>query len=93
MAVRLRIVNAIARLVALIEKRSYYYEEIEVKRWILGDGGKAGNCEGCEGNADLGWIDMDALFDEGDEAVDEPPLHPHCTCEVEYATKRKRVYV
>jgi len=68
----------------------YYYDEVTVKRWILGDGGVAGNCELCVENSEDGDIDMDDLFSSGD---DEPPAHPHCTCQVEYRDTRKRVYV
>ncbi len=72
----------------------YYYDIEEVKRWILGPGGVSGvNCEGCEGNAELGWIGMDELFTEAAEDVDEPPAHPNCECTVEYRSKRVRVYV
>lgn len=87
------ITEAADALCELLEKRGEYtYEEIEVKRLILGDGGESGNCEYCEEAADEGWIDMDGVFEGpmGDE--DEPPLHPNCTCSVEYATKRRRVY-
>ncbi len=69
--------------------RSYYYDEINVKRFIP----DADACEICEDAADLGWIDDDATYEGvfGDE--DGPPLHPHCGCELEFKTKRKRVYV
>ena len=73
--------------------KSYYYDEVEEKRWVLGDGGKAGNCEQCEEAADLGWVDMDYtydMFDMGD--VDEPPGHPNDTCSIEQRTRRTRVY-
>lgn len=80
--------------VALAEllEANYTYEEVTVKRWVLGDGGKAGNCETCNDNADLGWIDMDDIFESVDGDVDEPPAHPNCTCTVEFKDTRKRVY-
>jgi len=70
----------------------YTYDEQEVKRLILGDGGASGNCDYCEDAADRGWIDMDDVFEGPDGDVDEPPIHPHCTCEVEQKTRRVRVY-
>ena len=74
------------------EKGEYTYDEVEQKRLILGDGGKSGNCEYCEAAAELGWIDMDQVFEGpmGDE--DESPLHPNCDCTVEFKTRRVRVY-
>src|SRR6266702_6938942 len=47
----------------------YYYEDITLKRWILGDGGRAGNCEICVDNADRGWIDMDDVWDSIDGSI------------------------
>lgn len=76
-------------------KRSYYMEPVTVKRWVLGDGGKSGeNCETCQENADLGWIDMDATFlsTEGGD-IDDVPAHPNDTCSVEYKDTSRRVYV
>lgn len=72
--------------------KSYYYDEREVKRWMLDDGGKSGNCDVCEDNADRGWIDMDDVFDGTDGDVDEAPAHPNCDCSVENKTQRYRVY-
>jgi len=78
----------------LLEARGkYYYEMVGVKRWILGDGGKSGNCEYCEDNEALGWIDQDAVFDSPFGEIDDSPAHPHCDCYVEYGEKRRRVYV
>ena len=91
--------GALNDLAALIEKSnkagSYYYEDVTVKSWILGPGGRAGNCEGCIENADAGEIDEDDFFpsEEGMGPVDEPPLHPNCSCMVEYRDTRRRVYV
>ena len=74
---------------------SYYYEDIVLKSWILGPGGRNGNCEGCIENADAGEIEEDDFFpsEEGDGPVDEPPLHPNCSCTVIYRDTRRRVYV
>jgi hypothetical protein len=72
------------------KRRLYYYDEVTVKSWVLGDGGRSGNCPVCVENADEGEIDMDGLFPSGDA---EPPAHPNCTCTVEYRDTRKRVYV
>ncbi len=85
-----------AALVLLIQeaKGEYYYDEVSVKRWVLGPGGASGNCEVCNDNADAGWIDMDDIFtDTEDDGIDEPPAHPNCECEIEYKDKRVRVYV
>lgn len=68
---------------------SYYYDVEGVKRWVLGDGGASGNCDLCEENADAGWIPEDEPYPN----ADEPPQHPHCTCEEETKEKRVRVYV
>jgi phosphohistidine phosphatase len=73
-------------------KGEYYYEEVPKKRLILGDGGKSGNCDFCEDAGDLGWIDMDDVFEGPDGDMDEPPLHPNCTCQLEQADRRVRVY-
>lgn len=94
---------ALAELADVIEKAakpsnaagSYYYEDVVVKRWHLGSGGRAGNCERCIENADAGEIAEDDFFpaDGAWGYVDEPPLHPHCDCWVTYRDTRKRVYV
>lgn len=75
------------------KKRSYYYDTRNVKRWVLGDGGVSGNCDICEGNADLGDIDDDAMFLSAFGDIDDGEAHPNCTCTVEYREKRVRVYV
>lgn len=83
-------------LAGLLEARGEYtYEDVTVKRWILGPGGRSGNCEGCIENADEGEIEESEFFpaDAGLGPVDEPPLHPHCSCFVEYRDTRRRVYV
>lgn len=74
-------------------KGKYYYELVGVKRWNLGDGGKSGNCEVCEDNADRGWIDQDEVFESVFGDTDAEPAHPNCTCWVEFGEKRRRVYV
>jgi len=92
------LIEAAHDLAVLIEaprkkSRQYYYDEVEQKRWILGDGGRSGNCEICVDNSDRGWIDMDDTYESVFGDVDEAPAHPNCTCEVEFKTRRKRVYV
>lgn len=85
-----------ALVLAMQEARGeYFYEEVTVKRWILGSGGRSGNCETCIDNADRGWIDMDDIFDseQFEDGVDEPPAHFNCDCEIEWKDTRKRVYV
>lgn len=74
---------------------TYYYEDVVLKRWHLGAGGRSGNCERCIENADAGEIEEDEFFpaDGAWGYVDEPPLHPHCDCWVTYRDTRKRVYV
>lgn len=69
----------------------YVYDTVEEKRLVLGDGGRSGNCEYCVDAADRGWIGDEDVFEGpmGDE--DGPPLHPHCTCTLEYRTRRFRV--
>ncbi len=75
-------------------KGSYYYETENVKRWVLGDGGATGNCEVCEGNADMDWILDDETFEDTEGGdIDGPPAHPHDTCDLEYSERRHRVYV
>lgn len=87
-----RVIAASVAVIALLAeaKGEYYYDEVEQKRLVLGDGN---NCDYCEEAAELGWIDMDGVFEGpmGDE--DESPLHPNCSCTIEQETKRKRVYV
>jgi hypothetical protein len=87
-------INALADL---LEKKSnkagsYYYEDVTVKRWLLGPGGVSGNCEGCIENAEAGEIEESEFF-PAEPAVDEPPLHPNCSCEIEYRDTRRRIYV
>ncbi len=84
-------VCAIEGVIAALEAE-YYYEEIEEKRWVLGSGGTAGNCEYCDGNEEMGWIGDDEVFDSYDGDIDGPPAHPNCDCELEYRTRRQRVY-
>ncbi len=88
------VIDAALQLAELFEaKGEYYYEEQEMKRWILGDGGRSGNCDVCVDNADMGWIDMDDVFvDSSGDPIDEAPAHPNCTCGTEFKTRRKRVY-
>ena len=85
-------------IIRLDEKgRAYYMDEVEEKRWVLGDGGKGGNCDECEeaaeeGDKEDGWVDMDFTYGMFDAPVDGPPGHPNDTCELEYRTRRVRVY-
>lgn len=68
---------------------SYYMDTREVKRWVLGDGGKSGNCDLCEENAEAGWIPVEENYPN----TDEPPAHENCTCTEETKEVRYRVYV
>lgn len=77
------------RPVLVDEAGEYTYDEVEQKRWVLGDGGASGeNCEDCEEAADMGWIDMDDVFPND---MDDAPMHPNCDCSVEQKTRRVRV--
>ena len=49
------------------------------KEWILGSGGKAGNCQLCKKNANAGVIPIDQEFPSG---VMTTLQHPGCTCAV-----------
>lgn len=88
-------VAALVALHSLYEAAGeYYYDTENVKRWVLGSGGRSGNCETCVENADMGWIPDDEVFlASGGGDLDEPPAHPNCDCTVEYKEKRVRVYV
>jgi phosphohistidine phosphatase len=80
-------------LAELLEARgAYYYEEVTLKRWVLGPGGRSGNCEDCIENSDEGEIEESDFFPGGDEPVDEPPQHPNCECSVVYRDTVRRVY-
>lgn len=92
-------VDPVNHLAELLERNSnkagsYYYEDVTVKRWILGSGGMSGNCEDCIENSAAGDIEESEFFPAygSDGPVDEPPLHPHCDCTVEYRDTRRRVY-
>lgn len=76
-------------LAELIEAAQYTYEIVEQKRWVA----DATACEICQENEDLGWIDMDDVFVGVFGLIDDAPAHPACKCEVEQATRRRRVYV
>jgi len=67
-------------------KGEYYYELEPYKRWVLGDGGRAGNCDLCVENADEGWIPEESTWPNADDV----PCHPNCTCEVERKERRVR---
>lgn len=99
MSAEVELLEAIEELAELLErgnrKGSYYYEDVVVKRWVLGSGGRSGNCESCVENADAGWIEEDDVFPADGQFgyVDEPPLHSSCTCGIEWKDTRRRVYV
>ena len=90
-------INALAEL---LEKKSnkagsFYYEDVTVKRWLLGTGGASGNCESCLENSEAGEIEESEPFPAYSQygPVVEPPAHDHCDCTVEYRDTRRRVYV
>jgi hypothetical protein len=87
--------NALCDLLEATAAGTFYMEDATVKAWILGPGGRTGNCEDCIENADAGEIEESEFFPAygPDGPVDEPPLHPFCTCYVEYRDTRRRVYV
>jgi len=91
-----RLIGALLALVEATKRKSrtYYYDSVNQKRWILDGGGKSGNCEECEENADAGWIGDDETFiDSEGNPIDAPPAHPNCQCELEFKERRVRVYV
>jgi hypothetical protein len=47
------------------------------KEWILGSGGKEGNCEDCRRNADAGAIPVGQDF-----PISQYEIHPNCTCAI-----------
>ena len=73
--------------------REYYMEEDLQKRWILGPGGREGNCDECVDAEDMGWVDADEVYEGPMGPVFEPPMHPHCECEIETKMRKHRVYV
>lgn len=88
------LIEAANAAAAILEARGeYVYEEITLKRWNLGPGGKEGNCEDCIENSEAGWIEESEPFPADGQygVVDEPPLHDHCECEAEYRDTRRRV--
>ena len=91
-----RLIGALLALVEATKRKSrtYYYDTVNQKRWILDGGGKSGNYKTCIDNEEMGWIGDDEVFfnSEGDP-IDSPPAHPNCECELEYREKRARVYV
>jgi len=88
------LLKALSGLFSLSEAAGeYYYDTENVKRWVLGSGGRSGNCEICVDNADRGWISDDDIFDGVSGDIDGPPAHPNCSCELEFKEKRVRVYV
>lgn len=89
-----QLVRSLGALALLLEAAGdYTYTTENVKRWVLGGGGKSGvNCELCEENADRGWVPDDDVFEGVFGDVDGPPAHPGCSCSLEYKEKRVRVY-
>lgn len=85
------IIDALRRLIALLERRGdYVYEERNVKRWLA----EPDSCEVCEDNEAMGWIPDEQVFDsEQFGFIDAPPAHFHCRCVLQYGLKRKRVYL
>lgn len=82
--------------IALLEAPGEYtYEDVTLKRWELGPGGRTGNCDGCVENADSGELEESEFFPAPGPFgyVDEPPLHPSCLCFVTYRDTRRRVAV
>lgn len=68
------------------------YQDAEIfKKWILGSGGKAGNCSICIDNADRGWVPDDEMYEGVFGEVEEPGSHPNCTCGIKRKTKIIRV--
>lgn len=47
------------------------------KQWILGSGGKEGNCPDCRANAAAGIIPVDQEF-----PIPQYDIHPGCTCSI-----------
>lgn len=86
------LLDAIDDACDLLEAGEYTYDTVEEKRLVLGSGGVSGNCEYCVDASERGWISDDDVYEGpmGDE--DGPPLHPSCGCELEYRTRRFRVY-
>lgn len=77
-----------ARILLALLEANYSYEEIDVKRWVA----DADACDLCADNEDLGWIEDSEVFEGVFGDVDGPPAHPNCLCDLEYGTKRHRVY-
>ncbi len=55
------------------------------KRWILGSGGKEGNCPDCRSNAAAGVIPVDEDF-----PIPQDEIHPGCTCGIAPAMLPKK---
>lgn len=85
------LIDSANALAALIEA-NYTYDTINEKRWILGDGGRSGNCEWCVDASDMGWIPDEDVYDTPMGDADGPPAHKNCDCTLEYRERRYRVY-
>ncbi len=61
------------------------------KEWVLGSGGRGGNCEDCKANTAVGVISVDEEF-----PTPQYDIHPGCTCHppetVIWANDIKRIY-
>lgn len=64
---------------ALFHAAQDRYEKMGVtgKKWILGSGGKEGNCPECMANASIGAIPIDEDF-----PTPQDEIHPGCTCAI-----------
>lgn len=82
----------LAELIEAKSKRPYYYDTVNEKAWVLGSGGRSGNCEICVDNSDEGWVEDGSVYEGVFGDVDGPPAHPNCDCELEYRERRFRVY-
>lgn len=54
------------------------------KEWVLGSGGKEGNCDDCRANATVGIIPVGREF-----PIPQYEIHPGCTCAIAPAMIRK----
>ncbi len=57
--------------------------EVTGKEWVLGSGGKEGNCEDCKRNAEVGVISVDQEF-----PIPQYDIHPGCLCAISPAMLR-----
>ena len=64
--------------------RGAFPAEAVTRNWQLGDA----PCPVCESIPDNNpdGVGVDESFESDDGPVDDPPVHPHCECSVEYVT-------